>query len=180
MFFLGSCCNYNPTACCNYLQTACLPDPITSGIYTCQKVDTFKPRLAPQSYGFPKSYETSYGSSPIYSPEPNYGVGATYGASQNYPTGPSYGIEPVYPIQPEHQSYPVQRGAQRECKNPDGSPSVNPYQCSYPMDGGVRRELNAERTYEQLVRDLLHRSVQPTIPYKYDPLNHGLGPIGRK
>lgn len=188
--FVGTCCNFDPNSCCNYLQTACLPDPIKSGIYTCQKVDTYRPRLAPLSYNLPFGHRTSYGlnygSAQIYGADTNYGSygsGLPEALDQNYAAGQNYGIGPVYQDQfsppNEHQSYPVQRAAQPNCHNADGTPKLNLHQCANQMSG-VRRDLNS---YEQILRQLLHQGLQSPTPYKVDPLNYGPlmgGYAGRK
>ena len=61
---------------------ACLPDPILSGIYTCQKVDTYRPRIAPVD----KTYTVEFLQAGKVNP---YGQTYSYGATNrpiHYPT----------------------------------------------------------------------------------------------
>lgn len=121
---------------------ACLPDPILSGIYTCQKTDTYRPRVAPLGLNLP--YGASYGG--------GYGVGgAGYGVGSN--NGPGYGVDNYAVGQPGRVPYNnVQLNAlnQREitdqtpATNLDGTPSVIPAQDERnlkfgPPDGNVYR-----------------------------------------
>lgn len=182
--FLGSCCNFDPNACCNYLQTACLPDPIKSGVYTCQKVDTYRPRLAPLSFSLPNGYGSSYGTDPVYGTGPNYARGSPYGINQNYATEHSYANSNPHAVLNEPPRYAVQRAAPMDCGNTDGTPGLIPAQCP-PPNQGARRALHPElANYELIVRDVLERSQAP-IPHRIDSLNYGplmgtYGYAGRK
>lgn len=99
---------------------ACLPDPILSGIYTCQKTDTYRPRVAPLGLNVP--YGASYGA--------GYGVGgAGYGLGNSYRSGygvDNYAVGPLggatyNNIQPNVQN---QREVTGQQTNSDGSPDL--------------------------------------------------------
>ena len=78
---VGTNCNQNPNDCCNYLQTACLPDPILSGIYTCQIVEKFIARISNLGANFGPNYGNN-GQGINYGP--NNGQVNNYGQVQNF------------------------------------------------------------------------------------------------
>lgn len=146
---------------------ACLPDPILSGIYTCQKTDTYRPRVAPLGLNVPygASYGAGYGVGGA-----GYGVGgAGYGVGNNYGSGYGVGNYAVGPsgratynnVQPNAQNQ-REVAVQPPGTNPDGTPNLIPQQDKRnlkfgPPDGSMYQTL-LNQIYTPYVND-------PVTPY---------------